>query len=374
MLLFPNQITEPTGVTKNYIVHNRFVDKCIENNIDLMKQIHSESLRAGLLYQPGSYWRTKTRNAVSEIKSKGLVDFRGFHNGAAASFGDNPSVDFRDQINSSIRNILFGRFIDLIKPFRMAFDEASGLAQIQFEVGLAYKNQFRLNDDKIVDLIYKYKHLETLLGNPVDVITTQDNFQFSNHYLDLIYSQQNFDDYARFNEAHCFMEIGGGFGANVHILVERFPNIKKILYVDISPNLYVAIQYLKAFYGKSVRYVSPSDTSRIEFSKTDELEIICILPSSIEFTRASVDIFWNAHSFVEMPKEVVANYVRHVLRLQSKKGMRICLLSYEYFDSNTTFDPRSLSDFFEIDFVVSSVSTLSPTRNIHLCAHTFANP
>jgi putative sugar O-methyltransferase len=343
----------------------------IPDDFNLLKKIQRESQTDNVLYKPGPYWMNKTRNSVFEIKRKGLSNFRGFDNGATTSFGDNPLIDFRTQLNTSALNSLFGHAINLLAPFKMAFDEARSIAKVQFEFGLVYKNKIRMNDKRVASLISKYSPLlHTLLGNPVDVIEMQNGEKFSNHYLDLIYSQEAFDDSAGFATANSFMEIGGGFGANIHILIERYPNIKKFLYVDISPNLYVAVQYLKALYGNSVRYASSEFHSKISFSESDELEIICLLPSSIENVNASVDIFWNAHSFVEMPKEVVANYARHLLRFRPQRGMRICLLSYDCFDLDTTFHPSELSNLFNVDFAVESVSTLNPDRcNFHLYAN-----
>lgn len=77
------------------------------------------------------------------------------------------------------------------------------------------------------------------------------------------------------------MEIGGGFGANLHITLFNFPNIRKIIYVDIAPNLYIATQYLRSFYGDSVKDISTAKKN-FSFAETEDLEIFCILPSQIE--------------------------------------------------------------------------------------------
>ena len=57
-----------------------------------------------------------------------------------------------------------------------------------------------------------------------------------------------FLDYKTFNS---FLEIGGGFGANIDFIITNFPNIKKIIYLDAIPNIYVGTMYLKNKYVKT---------------------------------------------------------------------------------------------------------------------------
>ena len=56
-----------------------------------------------------------------------------------------------------------------------------------------------------------------------------------------------------FKNINNFFEIGGGFGANVHFLITNFPNIKKILYLDAVPNIYVGTKYLEHHFGKKLK-------------------------------------------------------------------------------------------------------------------------
>ena len=46
----------------------------------------------------------------------------------------------------------------------------------------------------------------------------------------------------------------------------------------------------------------------IHFAKDDRIEILAIAPWQIEKLDLSVDVVYNAHSFVEMPQAVVSNY------------------------------------------------------------------
>ena len=86
---------------------------------------------------------------------------------------------------------------------------------------------------------------------------------------------------------------------------ENYPNIRKVLYLDVPPNLYIGTQYLKVFYGDRIRdYRETRSLSTIQFSNDKEIEIIAIAPWQLSQVSAQFDIFHNAHSFVEMPQEM----------------------------------------------------------------------
>ena len=148
-----------------------------------------------------------------------------------------------------------------------------------------------------------------------------------------------------FKNINNFFEIGGGFGANVHFLITNFPNIKKILYLDIVPNIYVGTEYLRHHFKENVKdYLELRNFENISFSKNDELEILCIPPWLIEKVEVEIDHFHNAASFVEMPKLVIKNYIKFIKKLKTKE---ISLISYDGFNLKTTFNPKELNSFFD---------------------------
>jgi hypothetical protein len=143
--------------------------------------------------------------------------------------------------------------------------------------------------------------------------------------------------------------------------------VKKIIYLDIAPNLYVGTQYLKSFYGDNViDYKNNKNLKRIEFSKTDELEIFCITPQQIENIDSKIDFFHNAHSFVEMPIEVIKNYSNKIKMLMMPGKSVISLVSYDGYDLSTTINPAELPGFFSVDSIVEEFDSLTPFRkNFH---------
>ena len=50
------------------------------------------------LYSSGPYWDYKNKRTLSEIKKKGLSDFRGLNTGIGTSFTDNLTLDIRNDI------------------------------------------------------------------------------------------------------------------------------------------------------------------------------------------------------------------------------------------------------------------------------------
>lgn len=331
--------------------------KLLELMLDYVK--HAKSI-----YQPGPYWRLKTVNAFRELKEVGISGFRGDLNGAATSYGDNPYIDLRSLSNYGIRSI-FSKFFKYVYPFNKFFNSQVMLTKNYFNELNLYKTEYLKTLDRVKHLLSKYKiPSDTTKGGCL----SKGNFDgksISHHYLQLLDTLDQVNEDIGISKKRSMLEIGGGFGTNVHLIIELFPNIRKIIYLDIPPNLYVGTQYLRSFYGDSViDYCITRPMEMIEFSANDELEIFCVVPSQIEKFTSQVDFFYNAHSFVEMPVEVVKNYAHHVERILKETGV-ISMVSYDGY-TTSTIDPDFLPKFFNFDFNKKVVPTLTPGRfNYH---------
>ena len=96
-----------------------------------------------------------------------------------------------------------------------------------------------------------YKIPETTIGGlQPESIVKIDNYKISKFYLEKLARIHTFSKERDFTKIKTVFEIGGGFGANAHLLLNLYPNIKKYIYLDIAPMLYVGTQYLKHFYPK----------------------------------------------------------------------------------------------------------------------------
>ena len=299
------------------------------------------------LYSSGPYWDHKNSRAIIEIKKKGLNDFRGINAGIGTSFADNLVLDIRNEFN--IKGRIIGKIFSL-PLLNIIFN--GQLNTTKNYIDLFIKNQAIVyqNNQNVQNLIKKFK-----FENATDFGCVQSfeylKKNYSCHYLKMAHRINELSKSFDFKNIKSFFEIGGGFGANIHFLITNFPNIKKILYLDVVPNIYVGTEYLRYHYKEKVKdYLELKNLDTINFSKNNDLEIFCIPPWLIEKVETEIDHFHNAASFVEMPKKVISNYVNFINKLKIKE---ISLLSYDRFDPETTFNPEELNHFFNNKLSIS---------------------
>lgn len=299
-------------------------------------------------YQPGKYWRRKTRLAVREIRRCGLHNFRGRDNGVGLSYTDKQDTDVRQSMGVGAQRLL--RFmLQRLWPLNKVFDGQVRLSLRISDEGIREKAAVLEASPRVAELRARYRIPYSTGGGTV-LWSKLGGVRIANHYLALLDSIEHMRTAGiDFGRVRSLFEIGGGFGINLHLLLENFPNIRKCVYLDIPPNLYVGTQYLKSHFGAAVRDYRATRGAPVRFADDDTLEIACIAPWQIEQLEADIDLFHNAHSFVEMPEPVVANYAGHVERLLRRDGM-VALVSYDDFDPATTFHPDRLPSFFKGEF------------------------
>ena len=304
------------------------------------------------LYSSGPYWDYKNLRAILEIRKKGIQDFRGLTAGIGTSFSDNEVLDVRNEYN--IKGRIVGKIFSL-PLLNIIFNSQLKLTKSYINSYLLNRSLVYENDRNVHDLLKKYKFENTTEFGCISSFKYL-NKKYSCHYLEMADRISKLSKQFNFNDISSLFEIGGGFGANIHFLITNFPNIKKILYLDVVPNIYVGTQYLRRFYKDNIKdYSDLKNLDTISFSKNNELEILCIPPWLIEKVDANIDHFHNAASFVEMPKKIVENYVKFIRKFKTKE---ISLISYDRFDSNTTFNPEELNIFFNNELKISWKNTL----------------
>ena len=293
------------------------------------------------LYSAGPYWDYKNRRAIIEIKKKGLNDFRGISAGIGTSYADNLILDIRNEFNNNGR--LISKFF-LLPLINKIFNSQLRVTRNHIDSFLKNQSIVYQNNIKVKKLINKYN-----FENTTDFGCVQKfeyfNKVYSCDYLLMADRIDKLSKYFNFKNIESFFEIGGGFGTNIHFLITNFPNIKKIIYLDIVPNIYVGTSYLKKHFGDNViDYVNLKNLNKISFSKNNNLEILCIPPWLIEKVDVEIDHFHNAASFVEMPIKIIKNYIKFIKKF---KTAEISLVSYDDFNLETTFHPEKLNNFFD---------------------------
>lgn len=317
----------------------------LNDNIELLLDMTNDQEKQKDIYMPGVYWLKMVKNSLNEIKIHGISSFRGTTNAIGQSCSDNSAIDTRSKYNTNvIRRII--KWITTLFPLSRIFKSQILLTKSYADQSNIFAQEFISLSPKVKELLKKYTMPYSTLGNCYLKVILNNQEQ-SLHYLTLLEQHDNITQHIDFNKVHSVFEIGGGFGINIHLLLENYPTIKKILYLDIPPHLYLGTQYLKAFYGDSViDYTNTKELKELKFSKNDNLEIICIAPWQIEYFKDSIDVFMNSHSFVEMPRNIVQNYANKVNNFPKSENTTIALVSYDRFSANT-INPSELPTFFK---------------------------
>jgi putative sugar O-methyltransferase len=234
-------------------------------------------------------------------------------------------------------------------PFKSLFDLQISLTHRYVNELNRINSKWLGNHPRVKYLTNNYNIPFSLGGGCINFIEI-NSVKIAAHYLQLLDMHDRTTGTVNYQKANSFFEIGGGFGGNLHLLIENYPNIRKYVYLDVPPNLYVLNQYLKSHFRNSVRDYSEHRGTEISFSENDDLEIFCIAPWQIENLKVDIDIFFNSHSFVEISKDAVQNYANFVERALKKNQGRVVLVSYTDFDPNTTPHPDTLPENFSMPF------------------------
>ena len=261
-------------------------------------------------------------------------------------------ADIRNELNNNGR--IFGKIFSL-PILNIIYNSQLKITKNHIDNFIKNQSIVYQNNENVKNLLNKFK-----FKNTTDFGCVQSfeffNKNYSCHYLDMADRIDKLSKSFDFKSIKSFFEIGGGYGANIHFLVTNFPNIKKILYLDIVPNIYVGTEYLRHHFKENVKdYLELRSFEKIGFSKNDELEILCIPPWLIEKVEVEIDHFHNADSFVEMPKMVIKNYIKFIKKLKTKE---ISLISYDDFNLETTFNPEELNSFFNDELSIFWKNTL----------------
>lgn len=339
----------------------------LSDDIDLLNLMMADMSAQKPIYKPGPYWGHKARAAFRAIKKLGINDFRSHKGlGISESYSDVLNLDptIRWRTSGRLSRLLLSVLADYSPIRRRIINQfTQNIMEKQYELSI-YKN-FYINHkykEWLYDITSNYVLPESVVGGAEDLVNINGQ-SFSSFYLESIARIYNYSSRIDFTKIDSLFEIGGGFGCNAHLLMHMFPNIKKYLYLDIPPNLYVGTQYLKYFFQSAVvDYKETTKKKNIEFKNDQEREILTIAPWQIEMVNVSVDGVWNSHSFVEMPLSTVENYAKYIKTfLKKEPSSFLCILTYDRFDPSTTLNPNTILEVFK-QFL--DIEEISPRINL----------
>lgn len=341
----------------------------MQNDIKLLDiMLRDQHVQKGL-YHPGPYWKSYVSRTTKAIRSDGLENFRSNVLIGKGYADVVPIHALEASVLDSYKMRLYKQIIEL--PFfkRYFVDPYIKFNELQFKRAQQYKDLYYTNvlADWFTQFSKKYRLPDTLVCNPQEIISI-NNYKIGHSYLTSFLSIYNLSKVIDFSKVESVFEIGGGFGAFAHTLLHCFPNIKKYLYLDIPPMLYVGTQYLKHFFKDMViDYSETRSSNSIHFSSSKLREIIAVCPWQIEKVNVNIDFFWNSASFQEMTKEMVINYTQHIERMLKNNDSKLCLYAYKRGNPERILLPKELcqtienNTFFEFKELEPEVEILSYT-------------
>lgn len=318
--------------------------KLNNNQNKLLKLLEKDNYACkNSLYKPGPYWDYKTKKILYWLKKKGLENFRGISSGVGTSYTDNLVYDIRNELG--VRGRILSNFFSL--PYiNKIFNLQLKITKDLLIENIQFRNKIYSNSEKVNYLINNY-NINNSINFGCASITEVNNTKYSTSYLLLAERMDNISKIYDLNKINSILEIGGGFGTNIHLLIQNYQNIKKIIYVDIFPNIFVGTEYLRSFYKECVKdYTITSREKKIKFNlNKNELEIFCIPTWEIEKLNDKVDKFHNASSFQEMTISQVKNYKSIIDRVLNGKALSIIV--YKGWEKNNTLSPDQINKIFE---------------------------
>jgi putative sugar O-methyltransferase len=293
----------------------------MQNELDLLDIMLEDMECQDGIYQPGPFWKGYSIRTSQAIKRDGLENFRS-NSRIGKGYADVSITDPLDLLPFYSWKSFLLRQTRRLPVFKTLIKRYNRINRKHIDQNQHHKSLYFSSTlgDWFSDLRNKYDLPNTLAGDP-DQTLFINKIEIGEAYLRMFAWIDAYSTVVDFSKARAVFEIGGGFGSYAHTMLTWFPNIRKYLYLDIPPTLYVGTQYLKHFFGSDViDYTATRNLDTIRFSKDDKREIIAICPWQIEKVDDSFDFFWNSSSFQEMPLNVVSNYADNIGRLFKKSN------------------------------------------------------
>lgn len=341
--------------------------KPTSKQLELLKILISDQKNVPEIYKPSKYWWKKSLSAANEIKKNGLNEFRSSTdvNTTAVSYGDAKVIDCRRILDTSSIITKLGLLVLNHTSLKRLFEAQVNTTKKSVDRLLELeKNSLAFsNPERLTELTENYI-IENSINFGCDRVAVFKSKNYSLHYLHILDQLDNIERHWTLKKINSFLEIGPGFGTLIHLIEQNYPNIRKYIGVDIVPNVWVVTEYLRSFYGDSVKdYLQTREMKEIKFKNDNSLEIFVIPTWEIEKISSLVDCFWNSSSFVEMSEGIVANYAEKIEKI-SKKESIYNFISYNVFDLKTTFDPSLIPKLFpKINFEKSEHKVLTNDKD-----------
>ncbi len=306
--------------------------KITERQKKLLDLINIDQEKAMPIYKASSYWSYKCKKASHWIVKNGFSDMRGLNSPVLTSIGDNLVLDKRNEFGLGFLSKIL-KIISYLPIINRLYANQVVVTKNYLNSYIKNAGYFYQNNERVKYLLENYKLKDTTLFGCEKVFEYKGE-SYSGYYLEQMDVLDEVNKVIDLKNIKSVFEIGGGFGSSIHILLQNFKNIKKIIYLDLAPYIFPATEYLRHFYGDSVKDYLDHKDKEIKFSDNDELEIFCITPWQIKNVKSKIDYFHAVYSFQGMTAEVIKNYSDYMKSLLSLKG-GIILTCFSHYNAKT---------------------------------------
>ena len=271
----------------------------------------SDMEHADELYSPTKFWESGLNDIISEIKVKGMNNFRS-HDSAHFYYVPLYSEKLKSKDNDHINNKIIRNL------------ESVGSGRIGRELNNIINGQtFAISDYKMFMISDKVEQ-EPLLMNLSESEFGKPYEQFQFHGK--LYSK-SFLNYLRMVtclKVHCdtsniktVFEIGGGYGTLGEILLKSKKD-SFYLNIDIPPLAMVSSYYLSNVFGRNdiLTYEKSRELDCIDIEKIkNDYRGAVICPWQLPILQGEFDLFINSISFQEMEPKIVKNYLQIIQKI-----------------------------------------------------------
>ena len=321
----------------------------IQNDMSVFNTLKAD-VKTGHELGAGSYWEKKYKVIERSIAKFGLARFRGDSSYIGTSSADNHYIDIRSFLITFPFNLL--RWLLKLQPVALVFNKQVELTDRYLNELIDFQKQHILSQPELISLVGKYRFSNISNDGAKDTILL-DNESVTLSQLRYLDMHLGLSDSINFSEIYSVLEVGGGYGAHADFLIQNYPNIRKFVYVDMFPLLYVGIQYLKSIHGDAVKVVTDAQSSSIllasPFKDDDSLEIICMSPHLLDNVRVEFDLCLSCNAFQEMAIDTVADYANIFDEKLSDQGS-IGLVCYSDSDGITQLSYDAVRSVFSVKF------------------------
>ena len=303
------------------------MNKILESDKKLIKEMMLDSRNQSSLYTAGNYWALYEKNILKQIEENDLTKFRSWPGGSGVgniqSFGGGEPLIGR----------AFGKYFH---PFDMKFLKLDNFPLIKkynsfinkLSAKLPFFSYFSLRAAEARDYnFYLYRELgltlhnlifnldkdlleisDSTFGNPIGFYKNDKFYtnQFLRQLTHIHFIKKNTD----FDKIESIMELGGGIGLLASCFLKLKKNVKYLL-IDIAPTIFFSEYYLRNLGFKVCGYKELKNMKNPNLNKIFKEYQVCCIPSwKLELLEDfKSDLFINVQSFQEIENEQSKNYI-----------------------------------------------------------------